>query len=122
VAEQRDQTPPAETVEARLARLKAATERIPARPDFTARVMRATRAPRRQGLAEVIVLASRRAIALAAVAAAASVALSLQTTRALDAVTEELTAADDLDPSFFTMDDVAADLAAPRARSEEDAP
>nr|QDA77037.1 hypothetical protein [Jahnella sp. MSr9139] len=70
-----------DNLEARLDRLRAATEGLRPRAGLGARVMARIEgrvAPRDPGLAEVISLSARRALALSAVAAAASVALGLQ--------------------------------------------
>lgn len=78
MADQHDQ------VEARIERLRAATEGLRPRAGLGARVMARIEARRNPGLAEVISLSARRALVISAVAAAASVALGLQMERSLE--------------------------------------
>jgi hypothetical protein len=78
-----------ETVEARLARLRDATEALAPPVGFDDRVAGALRG--RRGLAAVVLPFGRRALAVAALAAAASVALAFQSERSA-----ELASSDDV--------------------------
>ena len=73
-----------ENLDARVARLRAATDGLRPRPGFGARVAAAIAERHEQGLAEVIALSARRALVLSAVAAAAAVALGLHMERSLE--------------------------------------
>lgn len=92
-------------LDTRLSRLRAATEPICPPAGLPDRVMRAVRAPRRASLAEVILLSSRRALALSAVAAAAAVLLSVRMEQDLTSAAAYSAIAGDTDASFDLLSD-----------------
>ncbi len=73
-----------DNLEARIERLRAATDGLRPRAGLGARVMARIEGRRDPGLAEVISLSARRALVISAVAAAASVALGLQMESSLE--------------------------------------
>jgi hypothetical protein len=79
----------AEPLEARIERLRAATEGLAPPATFVGRALAAAMKRREPGLAEVIALSARRAIVISAVAAAAAAVLGVHMEQALDGIEAE---------------------------------